>query len=529
MLSFQSNTKPKLLILILSFVIILLVVGFSLDKNNKVLAQSSQFSELQDDSKNQAILQFQTQFCGLNSTKNINSFVTEYLLPQKCEMPLGILADNDSIWYVSTKLGHLGKLNSVYNSTQEFTIPVWDSRSRPTDMSQTWDIKSDSKGNIWFTDEKRNGIWRYEQGGNSFSFFQIPERPPAFGTVYPISIAFNDDDIYLGGIRSKSLWLANVSDLKNNSTEGISNISLPISSFKGIDPDLVSTGSIEIDKDRDTLWISMLAFAVKGQLFKFDIPTKTFTSYDLPPHLNSPVGIAIDKNGNPWVTDHGTSIFFMLNSTDGKVTEYSTSPLFSNSASGLNDFGYTLPYWIRMDSTGNLWFNEHVGNKIARFNTTDRTLVEYWIPTQNSLWPPGISNTLQFSIGKNNQIWFTEWTENKLGMLDGSKVLPFVVDTRTTEYTAKKGDTIEVPLVISAKDKVNLKMVASSTFTKTGNFGNSTFSFSQESFSMNSGETKNITFLVSPSDDLATGDYTIMIGAENNEVSYLDSIKVHIS
>ena len=529
MLTIQTNVKHKLLFSILSISIILLVVVVSLANNDIVLAQSEQFSQLQSTSKKQAILQFQTQFCGMNSTQNTNSFITEYLLPQKCEMPLGILADNDSIWYVSTKLGHLGKLNTVDNSTQKFTIPVWDSRSSPTDISQTWDMKSDSKGNIWFTDEKQNGLWRYEQVNNSFSFFPIPENSSTFGTIYPISIAFNDDDIYLGGIRSKSIWLANVSDLKNNSSEGISNISLPISSFKGIDPDLVITGSIEIDKDRNVMWISILAFAVKGQLFKFDISTRTFTSYDLPPRLDSPVGIAIDKNGNPWVTDHGTSIFFMVNSTDGKVTEYSTSPLFSNSDSGLNDFGYTLPYWIRMDSTGNLWFNEHVGNKIARFNTTDKTLVEYWIPTQNTLWPPGISNSLQFSIGKNNQIWFTEWTENKLGMLNGSKALPFVVDTSTTEYDVKKGDTIEIPLVISAKDQVNLKMVASSTFTKTGNFGNSTFSFSQESFSMNSGETKDITFLVTPSDDLAIGDYTIMIGAENNEVSYLDSIKIHIS
>ena len=182
-----------------------------------------------------------------------------------------------------------------------------------------------------------------------------------------------------------------------------------------------------------------------------------------------------------------------------------------------------------MDPEGNLWFNEHVGNKLARFNNTDGTLVEYRIPTQNKFMSPGISNTLQFSIGKNNQIWFSEWTENKLGMLNGSKALPFVVDTGSTEYTAKKGETIEIPLVISAIDKVNIKMIASSTFTKTGSFGNSTFSFSQESFSMNSGETKNITFLVTPSNDLAIGDYTIMIGAENNEVSYLDSIKVHIS
>lgn len=529
MFSIQTFTRPRLLFLILSAIIILLVVGFNPGKHNVALAQSDQFPQLQSTSRDQAILQFQMQFCGMNSTQNSNSFVTEHLLPQKCEMPLGILAENDSVWYISTKLGHLGKLNTVDKNIQSFSIPVWDSRSRPTDISQTWDIKSDSKGNIWFTDEKQNAIWRYEPGSNNFSFFPIPERPSAFGTIYPVSIVFSEDDIYLAGIRSKSLWFANVSDLKNNSSEGISNISLPLSSFKGIDPDLVSTGSIEIDKDRNVLWISVLAFAAKGQLFKFNMDSRTFTTYDLPPHLNSPVGIAIDKKGNPWVTDHGTSIFFMLNSTDGKVTEYSTSPLLISSANGPNISGDTLPYWIKMDPAGNLWFNEHVGNKLARFNNTDGTLVEYRIPTQNKFMPPGISNTLQFSIGKNNQIWFSEWTENKLGMLDGSKSLPFVVDTSSTEFAAKKGETIEIPLVISANDKVNIKMIASSTFTKTGSFGNSTSSFSQESFSMNPGETKNITFLVTPSNDLAVGDYTIMIGAENNEVSYLDSIKLHIS
>ena len=46
---------------------------------------------------------------------------------------------------------------------------------------------------------------------------------------------------------------------------------------------------------------------------------------------------------------------------------------------------------------------------------------------------------------------------------------------------------------------------------------------------MNPGETKNVTFLVTPSDELANGEYTIMIGAENEEISYLKSIKVHIS
>ena len=46
---------------------------------------------------------------------------------------------------------------------------------------------------------------------------------------------------------------------------------------------------------------------------------------------------------------------------------------------------------------------------------------------------------------------------------------------------------------------------------------------------MGPGETKNVTFLLTPSADLGNREYTLMIGAENNEMSYLNSIKVHIS
>ena len=449
----RSDAKAELLVSIIVITIVFVfLAAFEFSENNISFGQTDQFSKSESASRNQAILQFQSQFCGMNSTVNKNSFITEYLLPQKCEMPLGILADNDSVWYVSTKLGTLGKFDVNNNKSEEFKIPVWDSRSKPTDMSQTWDVKTDSKGNIWFTDEKQNGIWKYEQENKNFSFFPVPERPSAFGTIYPVSIAFNgDDEIYFVGIRSKSLWSANVSDLKNMSPLGISNISIPLSSFNGIDPDLVSTGSIDIDRDRNVIWLSVLAFGVKGQLFKFDLATKIFTPYELPDHLDSPVGIAIDKKGNPWITDHGTSIFFMVNSTNGKISEFSTSPLSRISANIPKDFSYTLPYWIRMDVKGNLWFNEHIGNKIAKFNPTNGTLVEYWIPTQNRLWAPctpnesscGISNALQFSIGKNNQLWFSEWTENKLGMLNSSKPLSFVVDSNSKEFNIKRGETIE--------------------------------------------------------------------------------------
>lgn len=496
--------------------------------------------ELIQKSREEAIQKFQTQFCGLNSKPNNNSYVTEYVLPQKCEMPLGILVNNDSVWYISSKHGTLGKFDIQTKKFKELTIPFWSTRSNPIDMSQSWDVEADPKGNIWFTDEKQNGIWKYEVGSGKFSFFLVPEVPKDFGTIYPVSMTFDEKgNVYFAGIRSQSLWIGNITKLKNGTSDGISYVKLPIEGFKGIDPFLISTGSVQIDNKRNVLWVSMLAFGVKGEVFKYDISKGAITVYDLPPTLNSPVGIVLDENGNPWISDHGTSIFFMLNPSNGKITEFTTSPFSKRIAPEMpsNVRAYTLPYWIRIDSNNSFWFNEHIGNKIGKFDPKSGTLIEYWIPTQNPLWgmcqPPtksacGIANALQFSIGKNNQLWFSEWTENKLGMLNTTNPVPFEVNVAQDKITVKKGETKEIPITISANKDVNVRTIASSTITATGGFGNATTSFSQDSFSMTAGEDKTVSFLITPSEDIQPGEYTMMLGVEDDQVSYLKSLSLRI-
>jgi virginiamycin B lyase len=61
-------------------------------------------------------------------------------------------------------------------------------------------------------------------------------------------------------------------------------------------------------------------------------------------------------------------------------------------------------------------------------------------------------------------------------------------------------------------------MLASCTFASTGDLGNSTGSFSEESFSINAADSnsKQISFVFTPSADLKPGQYTMMIGAEND-------------
>ena len=194
-----------------------------------------------------------------------------------------------------------------------------------------------------------------------------------------------------------------------------------------------------------------MAYYKKGYLLRYNLDTRTFDRFELPKELSSPLGMTVDQHsGDLWVTNAGTSIFYKFKSHELNddnsnasivkfVTSTASSRIFSNinglsdsknnnsnSANTISKHAYTLPYWIKK-SGGSLWFNEWEGNKIARFDSSHKTLIEYWIPSQNRLWGTcssfnnttksipinsennsrqkcGIANILQFSTenGNNN-------------------------------------------------------------------------------------------------------------------------------
>ena len=538
---------------IIAVIIVSYVALFKAPNNNINNAMSSNNSTAQliANSRAAALEQYQKQFCGLNSIPHSNNYITEYKLPATCEMPLGILVDNQAgkVWYVSTKQGTVGSYDlATHKFDKELNIPIWKVRSIPTDNSQVWSVKEDKSGDILFTDEKQNAIWRYSKSSGGFDMYKVPEMSKEFGTTYPVSIDFDSKgNVYFVGIRSPTLWFGNTTEMKNGTSNGISKIPIPTGGFKGMDPDLISTGSIAVDNKRNVVWISMLSFPSKGEVLRYNITSKTFDTFNMPAGLNSPVGVVLDDNGNPWITDHATSLFFMLNASNGKTTTYATSKA-SPQIYGVNDTNnvpegaYTLPYWIEKGFDGSLWFNEHEGNKIARFQPSDKTLYEYWIPTQNRLWgncPPnsrtcGVANALQFSSGQNGQTWFTEWSENKIGNLRSDyNQLPFYVSVSPQELPVKRGQPVVIKVNVSGTTSTpsnsTVKMVASGTFTPGGDLGNSTGSYSQEFISIpHVHAIKQVSFIFTPASNLKPGEYSLMLGAENSEVNILKAVKVKL-
>jgi streptogramin lyase len=614
-------------------------------------AQNSSIISQKEEQSTAAVKNFQNTFCGVDGTagnSNTNGYVIEHVLPQSCEMPLGIAVDRDDarVWYVSTKRGVLGSYDLKQNKfDQEHIIPVWNSLKDPTGFSQVWSVKIDNNnnkkqrggGDIWFTDAQQNAIWRYNKNSQLFEMYKIPGRSASFGTIYPISLEFDSkgNRILFAGTYSHSIWIGDTSKMRNGTSEGISQVPIPIdniTTFNGIDPLYITAGSLAVEDEKNSVWVSVFSYGNKGEIFRYNLQSQSFDKrFDLPPELNSPVGMFVDNNnnnndnndsGNLWITNGGSSIFYELNTNNGKIIKYVTSKasprifgkgLFQNinektniqdnkssSNDNISKSAYTLPYWIQKSSDGSLWFNEQEGNKIGRFDPHDTTLIEYWIPSQNKLWGScsnnnshvddsnsgnfnnnniisnnntdnqtcGIANVLQFSIntetnsndnnnGHNNRhskhennnhqnIWFTEWSENKIAKVnsDHKLLLPFSVVLSSIphnkEITIKRGESKEIKVKVISEESssfstisgiMNIHMLASGTFTPTGDFGNSTGSFSEEWLSVNAeGDNSNhvVSFTFTPSIDLKPGQYTLMLGAENDAVSYLRAIRLRI-
>jgi virginiamycin B lyase len=72
-------------------------------------------------------------------------------------------------------------------------------------------------------------------------------------------------------------------------------------------------------------------------------------------------------------------------------------------------------------------------------------------------------------------------------------------------------------------------MMAAGTFMPNAALGNSTGIFSEQLISLSSGGSKEVSYTFTPADDLEQGQYMIMLGAGNDDVSLMKAVKVNIA
>ncbi|HKV57208.1 MAG TPA: hypothetical protein VJO32_02970 [Ktedonobacteraceae bacterium] len=128
------------------------------------------------------------------------------------------------------------------------------------------------------------------------------------------------------------------------------------------------------------------------------------------------------NNGHVWVAEPQCDVNVAggypicshpTNIVVGGILEYSVSG-FSNGASPVNKLamppGYTSPFFLAFDGSGNLWFSEPVINSIGEYDTGGNWH-QWTVPTAKA-------SPLDLTFDQFGHLWFTELTANKIGEFD---------------------------------------------------------------------------------------------------------------
>jgi len=190
------------------------------------------------------------------------------------------------------------------------------------------------------------------------------------------------------------------------------------------------------------------------------------------------------------------------------------------------------PYWIE-HSDGNLIMNEHNANRIGVFNPSSETLVEYTVPSRNPNWADcegieycGVAQVFDFAVdGK--KIWFTEWVENNIGVVDTSIPLPFSIDIDTKEITLKKGETAVVTLQVTKTPSQHIGLSANVNYSSTSTFSDIIIKPELNNFSLSDVPT-TISVEVTASEYALSGTHKVLLGAYTDDIAISQFIIVTI-
>ena len=484
------------------------------------------------------------QFCGTNDKPKSTDFVTEYKIPTACTQPLAITTDpNGMVWFAETNTGNIAKFDPVMETFTEYTNSRWaeaESELKQKLRSMMWGMDYSPDGAIWYTDGFTDSIWRFsiaDQTYNTINFPVIGDEESL-----PQKLLIEGSDVIVNDFSGGKLTFFGYSQLGELTYAAIPS---PIDGF---------TSDFAIDSE-DNIWYTNWNPSGSGILIKFDrsawesqlsispetdsLLLQDFVQFfQFPSGMTTPNGVEVGPNQTIWIVDTTSSYFFSFDPATEEFTKYVTSvPTIDSygNASGVIKSPTSRPYWIE-HYDGNLVMNEQTANRIGVFNPSTETLVEYTVPSRNPNWSDcegieycGVAQVFDFAIdGK--KIWFTEWVENNIGVVDTSIPLPFSIDIDTQSITLEKGQTANVTLYVTStilhtsSDLTDSITVNSST---TSLFSDIVVTSESMELYLNDGS-KTIPLQITASEDALSGVHKVLLGVYNNDIAVSQFITVTI-
>jgi len=489
------------------------------------------------------------QFCSANEQARSNEYVKEYKIPTACTQPLAITVDPyGMVWFAQTSTGKVAKFDPLTETFTEYDNSVWENVEKafivsaiennmePTKLrSMMWGIDYFPDGSIWFTDERTDAIWKFSIDTESYdriSYSQTDENKSSL----PQKLVIEGSKIIVNDFTGGRLSFLDYAQDK----QGLRHYAIP-SVMDG-----AVTSDFAIDSDKN-VWYTNWIPSGAGILVKFDYPGYEFQStqgevtqglflqdfvewYNFPAGLTTPNGVAVGPDQKIWLADTSSNYFFSFDPKTEEFTKYVTSIPTIDSYGNASDFiknPVSRPYWIER-SDGNLIMNEHNANRIGVFNPFSETLVEYTVPSRNPNWADcegidycGVAQVFDFAA-YGEKIWFTEWVENNIGVVDTSIPLPFSIDIDKKQITLEKGQTTQLTLEVTKtlfSDAFDVNVNSSST---------STFSdiiiTHENSFSLSDKTTISVEIMAS--EHALSGTHKVLLGAYTNDIAVSQFVTV---
>jgi len=489
------------------------------------------------------------QFCSTNEYAMSNEYVKEYKIPTACTQPLAITVDHNGIvWFAQTNTGKVAKFDPLTETFTEYDNSVWENVEKifivsaiendmePTKLrSMMWGIDYFPDGSIWFTDEATDAIWKfsiYDESYNRISYSQTDEDKSSLPQKLVIEgskIIIND---FTGGRLS---FLDYAQD-----EQGLLHYAIP-----SVVPDAV-TSDFAIDSDKN-VWYTNWVPSEQGILVKFDYPGYEFQSsqgevtqglllqdfvewYNFPAGLTTPNGVAVGPDQKIWLADTSSNYFFSFDPKTEEFTKYVTSVPTIDSYGNFGKNPVSNPYWIE-HSDGSLIMNEHNANRIGVFNPSSETFVEYTVPSRNPNWADcegieycGVAQVFDFAVA-GEKIWFTEWVENNIGVVDTSIPRPFSIDIDTKEITLEKGETTTVTLTLISTTDTWIS--GNVNYSSTSTFSDIIIKPALNNFAL-SDQVTTVSVEITASEHALSGTHKVLLGGYTDDIAISKFITVTI-
>ncbi len=403
--------------------------------------------------------------------------------------PNGILVDSSgAVWTVGAMSRSLVSFDPSTNKATYHDIPVG---SDSPQLVMVWAMSEGQDGSILFSGTGERPLLRFDPATEKFQSAGFPSGVPLQMTV--------DQD---------RLWYT----LPGGAVGVVQG-----GQIKEVDVGSDSFPSGIYIQNR-TLWVTK---ALEGKIAEFGISYEGasvvgFTEvaqYPAQETLVTPADIILVSDGSAWVTEHNTSFVTRYDKETDEVTRYPTSlhPVHV----------VTLPYWLEYGDRG-IWFNEHRGNRIGFFDLSTYTLTEYEIPTRN-LEAGGIANalTIHADPADRNKLWFTEFTEDRIGYVDRSMPIPF--DIRAEDRVVlEEGRTASINIEITRKPGVKLfnntlSFDVSTSATASGVLADATAGFVPESVDLSAADSHGVVLEMADW-KLPKGSHVLAISATDGAV-----------